>query len=151
MAGRLRCASRSFKSSGPVTCSAQWATQVAMSFDRLVGQMAEKWREVPGGTDQQPRKFSDELLHASKADLLAWWERQFEAARGFRNWYWELYGRALSGQRVLEIGSGLGFDAVQLASHGASVTCCDIAPSNLEIVRRVGEARGLNIDTLHID
>jgi SAM-dependent methyltransferase len=122
-----------------------------MSFDQLVGQMAEKWREVPGGSDQQPRQFSDELLQASEADLLAWWERQYEAARSFRNWYWELYGDALSGQRVLEIGSGLGFDAMQLASQGAAVTCCDIAPSNLEIVRRVAEAKGAEVGTLHID
>lgn len=122
-----------------------------MAFDELVGRMAEKWREVPGGTDQQPRQFSDDLLQSSIADLLAWWERQFEAARAFRGWYWGLYGDALKGKRVLEIGSGLGFDAVQLASQGAAVTCCDIAPSNLEIVRRVAEARGLRIDTLHID
>ncbi|SEN92939.1 Methyltransferase domain-containing protein [Rhodospirillales bacterium URHD0017] len=113
--------------------------------------MAEKWREVPGGTDQQPRRFSDELLQASTADLSAWWERQFEAARSFRGWYWELYGEILRDKRVLEIGSGLGFDAVQLASRGAAITCCDIAPSNLEIVRRIAEVRGLNIQTLHID
>ena len=122
-----------------------------MSFDQLVGQMAEKWREVPGGTDQQPRQFSDTLLQSPRADLLTWWKRQFEAARGFRGWYWELYGDALSGQHVLEIGSGLGFDAVQLAMRGASVTCCDIAPSNLEIVRRVAEAHDLSINTVHID
>jgi len=101
-----------------------------MAFDELVGRMAEKWREVPGGTDQQPRQFSDDLLQSSMADLLAWWERQFEDARVFRGWYWGLYGDALKGKRVLEIGSGLGFDAVQLASQGAAVTCCDIAPSN---------------------
>ena len=125
-----------------VTCCARWATQAGMAFDRLVGRMAEKWREVPGGTDQQPRQFSDDLLQSSIADLLAWWERQFEAARAFRGWYWGLYGDALKGKRVLEIGSGLGFDAVQLASQGVAVTCGDIVPSNLEIVRRVAEARG---------
>jgi SAM-dependent methyltransferase len=122
-----------------------------MAFDQLVGQMAEKWREVPGGTDQQPRQFSDDLLQASKAYLLAWWERQFEAARVFRGWYWELYGAALSGKRVLEIGSGLGFDAVQLALRGAAMTCCDIAKSNLEIIRRIAEAKGVDIETIHID
>lgn len=125
--------------------------EVAMAFEKLLGEMAKKWREVPGGGDQQPRQFSDDLLKVSKHDLLTWWKGQFEAAGEFRRWYWELYGGALSGQRVLEIGSGLGFDAVRLAMHGASVTCCDIAPSNLEIVRRVAEAHGVSIDTVHID
>jgi SAM-dependent methyltransferase len=87
----------------------------------------------------------------SDSDLLTWWKQQFEAARAFRGWYWDLYADALSGQRVLEIGSGLGFDAVHLAMRGASVTCCDIAPSNLEIVRRVADVHGFSINTLHID
>jgi SAM-dependent methyltransferase len=122
-----------------------------VSFDLLVSKMAEKWREVPGGTDQQPRQFSDELAHKSDAELLAWWSGQVETASSLRGWYWKLYGELLCGKRVLEIGSGLGFDAVHLASQGASVTCCDIAAENLEIVRRVARSRGLDIATLHID
>jgi SAM-dependent methyltransferase len=68
-----------------------------------------------------------------------------------RGWYWKLYGEVLRGKRILEIGSGLGFDAVHLASQGASVVCCDIAPSNLEIIRRIAQRRELDIQTLHID
>jgi SAM-dependent methyltransferase len=122
-----------------------------MAFDTLINRMAEKWREVPGGSDQHPRRFSDELLQASDAELLAWWDAQYQNARGLRGWYWRLYGEILRSRRVLEIGSGLGFDAVHLASHGASVTCCDIAPSNLEVVRRIARHRDLDIGTLHID
>jgi SAM-dependent methyltransferase len=122
-----------------------------VSFDTLVAKMAEKWREVPGGTDQSQRNFSDKLAQRSDADLLTWWSREAEAASDLRGWYWKLYGELLRGKRVLEIGSGLGFDAVHLASHGASVTCCDIALENLEIVRRVAQARGLDIATLYID
>jgi SAM-dependent methyltransferase len=122
-----------------------------VSFDLLVSKMAEKWREVPGGTDQHPRQFSDDLLQAPNAELMAWWTNQYENAHALRGWYWNLYGEILRGKRVLEIGSGLGFDAVHLASRGAAVTCCDIAPSNLEIVRRIARARGLDISTLHID
>jgi SAM-dependent methyltransferase len=122
-----------------------------VSFDLLVSKMAEKWREVPGGTDQHPRQFSDQLLAAANVDLMATWSSQFDDAVSLRGWYWKLYGELLRGRRVLEIGSGMGFDAVYLASQGASVTCCDIVPSNLEIIRRVGRARGLDIKTLHID
>ena len=122
-----------------------------MSFDLLLSKMAQKWREVPGATDQHPRQFSDQLLQAPEAELIAWWASQYENAHSLRGWYWKLYGDILRGKRVLEIGSGLGFDAVHLASQGASVTCCDIAPSNLEIIRRVARQRGLDIATLHID
>src|SRR5437899_9132379 len=123
-----------------------------MSFDQLVGQMAEKWREVPGGTDQASRReFSDELLQSSDAELAHWWGQQFEAARPLRGWYWQIYGQLLRGLRVVEIGSGLGFDAIQLAMQGASVTCCDIAASNLEVIQRIARCHQLDITTLHID
>ena len=122
-----------------------------MSFDLLLPKMAEKWREVPGGSDHHPRQFSEQLLQGSDAELSAAWSRQYEEASGLRGWYWKLYGEILRGKRVLEIGSGMGFDAVHLASQGAAMTCCDIAPANLEIVRRVARARGLAIETLHID
>jgi SAM-dependent methyltransferase len=122
-----------------------------MAFDALIQIMADKWREVPGATDRHPRQFSDELLQSPETELLRWWGAQYENARDLRAWYWKLYGELLRGKRVLEIGSGLGFDAVHLASQGASVTCCDIAPSNLDVIGRIAQDRGLDIDTLHID
>jgi SAM-dependent methyltransferase len=97
-----------------------------------------------------PRQFSDELLKQSDAELLGWWDAQYESARSLRGWYWNLYGEVLRGKRVLEIGSGFGFDAIHFASLQASVTCCDIAPSNLEVIRRVAGHRGLAIETQHL-
>jgi|FEC22Drversion2_1045045.scaffolds.fasta_scaffold00225_73 hypothetical protein len=38
-----------------------------MAFDRLVGQMAEKWREVLGGDDQQQRRFLTSLFRPRQA------------------------------------------------------------------------------------
>lgn len=122
-----------------------------MAFDEAVRSTAEKWREVPGGTDMQPRQFSDRLAQSSDAELSRWWEDQYSCAPSLRGWYWRLYGELLRGKRVVEIGSGLGFDAVHLALQGASVTCCDIAASNLEVIRRIARLRGLSIETLHID
>ena len=122
-----------------------------MAFDALLQTMADKWREVPGGTDQGARQFSDQLLEGSAAELITTWSDQFDEASNFRGWYWNLYGELLRGKRVVEIGSGLGFDAIRLASQGAFVTCCDIAPSNLEVIRRISAARGLKIETVHID
>lgn len=113
--------------------------------------MAEKWREVPGGTDQDPRQFSDQFLLMPEMAFSAAWDRQYDDADDMRGWFWRLYGGQVQGKKILEIGSGLGFDAIHFASHGASVTCCDIAASNLGIVRRAAEARGLSVTTLHVD
>lgn len=112
--------------------------------------MADKWREVPGGSDQHARQFSDSLLQLDEAALLADWSRQHGEAGALRGWYWTLYGDVLRGKRVVEVGSGRGFDAIALASRGVAMTCCDIVESNLEIIRRVARARGLDIATLHI-
>jgi SAM-dependent methyltransferase len=122
-----------------------------VAFDQLLARMADKWREVPGGTDQHPRQFSDDLLKGSDDELASLWARQFEQAASLRGWYWTLYSEILRGKRVIEIGSGLGFDAVHLATCGARVVCCDIASSNLEIIRRIADQRRLDIETLPIE
>jgi SAM-dependent methyltransferase len=120
-------------------------------FDALVPTMAEKWREVPGGNEQHPRRFSDTFAQVTDATFLAEWERQYQAAVDMRAWYWRFYGQTFKGARILELGSGLGFDAVHFTSLGARVTCCDIAPSNLDAIRRVATARRLGIDTFQIE
>lgn len=120
-------------------------------FDSLVSQMAEKWREVPGGNEQHPRRFSDTFDRESDGAFLAEWDRQYQAAVDMRAWYWRLYGNAFKGAKILELGSGLGFDAAHFASQGAQVTCCDIAPSNLSAIRRVAASRTLPINTFHIE
>lgn len=122
-----------------------------MSFDQLLAKMATKWREVPGGSDQTPRMFSEDLLSTSDDQLDSTWRRQAGQAQALRGWYWDLYGELLRGKRVLEIGSGQGFDAIHLAQCGVQMTCCDIAPSNLEIVRRIARRRGLDIKTVPIE
>jgi hypothetical protein len=71
-----------------------------VSFDLLLPKMAEKWREVPGGSDHHPRQFSGRLLQGPEAELLAAWSRQNEEASGLRGWYWKLYGEMLRGKRV---------------------------------------------------
>jgi hypothetical protein len=96
MANRVAC-SRCARPSAQTRSTA--SRQV--SFDLLVSKMAEKWREAPGGSDQHPRHFSDQLLDASDADLMAIWSSQFDNAGSLRGWYWKLYGELLRGRRVL--------------------------------------------------
>jgi hypothetical protein len=121
------------------------------SFNALLPALAEKWREAPGGSDQSDRRFTDDLLNQSDDDLLEYWKRQYDASREQRGWWWRLYCEILRDRKVLEIGSGMGYDAMFFAGHGAVWTCCDIALSNLQLIERVAEAKQLDIGVFHID
>lgn len=119
-----------------------------MAFDDVLSALSEKWLEVPGGSDQADRIYSNEML--GSPTLVARWDELNENGAELRGWWWRLYREAFRSKRVLEIGSGLGFDALQFSRHGAHWTCCDIAPTNLEIIRKVAAAKRQKIDTLLI-
>lgn len=119
-----------------------------MSFDDILPTLSYKWSEVPAGSDQADRILSDGML--GDPALLAKWDRLNEDGAELRGWWWRLYGDLFRGKKVLEIGSGLGFDALQFSARGAGWTCCDIAETNLEIIRRVAAAKGQTIDRLLI-
>jgi hypothetical protein len=121
------------------------------SFNALLPSLADKWREVPAGSDMSDRRFSDDLLNLPDDDLLAYWEQQYETGVELRGWWWRLYRDIFRHRKVLEIGSGMGVDATFFASHGAVWTCCDIARPNLQLIERVAAAKGLDIRTLHIN
>ncbi len=122
-----------------------------MSFNSVLPVLAEKWREVPGGSDLGERSYTDDMASLSDAALLAEWDRQNTQGAELRGWWWSLYATQFRGRKVLEIGSGMGFDALHFASSGAQWTCCDIAPSNLKIIERVAAAKGATIRTLPIE
>ena len=52
------------------------------------------------------------------------------------------------GDRVLEIGAGTGLHTEVLCKTGAEVTCCDIAPSALEVLRRRLGRSGFEVQCL---
>jgi FkbM family methyltransferase len=109
------------------------------SHDAYFETLRRKWVEVPGDSDKGERAFSSSLAAWPDARLLDWWETQLAADSHIeiRGWYQALYRGMFRGLRVLEIGSGLGFDGTYFLSHGAEWTFCDIVPSNLEVVRRI--------------
>ncbi len=105
----------------------------------------EKWREAPRGSDTDGRIFSTDLLKLSDADLAAAWDEM--AARRYAGeigWVGPLYFDTFRGRNVIELGSGLGFDGLRFASHGAHWTFADIVPDNLAIIRRIASLKGLD-------
>ena len=57
-------------------------------------------------------------------------------------------GVGLQGQRILDLGTGVGFLALQFARRGAAVTGIDIAGGQIEEARRRCAATGLSVDFL---
>jgi SAM-dependent methyltransferase len=106
----------------------------------------EKWREVPAGGDTLGRSYSTDLLKLSDQELLAQWQRMNEAGSvpDHRGWYQVLYREAFAGRRIMEVGSGLGFDGIYFMKNGAKWLFADIVKDNLEAVRRLVELQGLS-------
>lgn len=121
-----------------------------MSQASALAAYREKWREAPQGSDTDGRVFSSDLLALADEELVARWEAM--AARracGELGWLEPLYADTFRGRRILELGSGLGFDALRFAARGARWTCADIVADNLALIRRVAALKGLaeRIDT----
>jgi SAM-dependent methyltransferase len=106
----------------------------------------EKWREVPAGGDTLGRSYSTALLKLSDQELLAQWQRMYEAGSmsDHRGWYQVLYREAFAGRRIVEVGSGLGFDGIFFMKNGAKWVFADIVEDNLEAVRRLVRLQGLS-------
>ena len=96
---------------------------------------AAKWAELP--TTAQTRTTASELLSMSDAEIRAYWARLLDPAMNSRFPYQQLYEPHLRGKRVLEIGSGVGVDALFFSKRGAEWHCVDIVEDNLRLVERV--------------
>ena len=55
-------------------------------------------------------------------------------------------GIGLQGQRILDLGTGVGFLALNFARQGADVTGVDIAACQIEQARETAAVNGLTID-----
>ncbi len=116
---------------------------------RLFDLLRAKWHEVPGGL--MDRVDTEHVLGLSDWELRDFWQGvHHEASTGpaypVRGWYHELYRDQFRGKRVLEVGSGMGIDALHFIAHGAKWHFADIAPSNLRLIRRLLDAFGYDCD-----
>src|SRR5262249_34758197 len=107
----------------------------------------KKWCQVP--FSRMDRAYSKDLLAFSDAELKsAWLEALAGQAEGanydVRGWAHTLYRDQLRGKKVMDLGSGLGYDGLTFAGAGVDVTFVDIVEDNLEVVRRLAGIFGLN-------
>jgi SAM-dependent methyltransferase len=112
------------------------------SFDLL----RKKWGEVPA--TETARIMSADLQRMSDVELLAAWDdfhRKSVGGDSFsaRGWYELLYSDVFRGRKVLDFGCGLGITTIPYAASGAAVTFVDLVQSNVEVVRRVCQLKGL--------
>src|SRR5688572_28210003 len=109
-----------------------------------LNQYREKWREAPRGSDTDGRVWSTELLKLPVDGLLAAWNgiaaRRYAGELG---WVGPLYFDTFRGRKVIELGSGLGYDGLRFAERGAHWTFADIVPDNLSLIRRIAGMKGL--------
>jgi SAM-dependent methyltransferase len=111
-------------------------------FDLLRG----TWTEVP--LDSQWGARWADLARLDDRSLHTIWEQALlEQSTGqqwsTRGWYYALYRPQFRGKRILDFGSGLGFDAITFAEAGAHVTCADVTEENLSVVCKIARIRGL--------
>lgn len=126
-------------STGPLALAAQEFH--ADDGRRVFELLGEKWSEVPVTEDD--RGHSAALMRLSDAEKRREWDRLLSAQVNPRVWYQELYGPHLKGLKVLEVGSGIGLDALYFSRLGAEWHCVDIAQENLELIESIFLAFGL--------
>lgn len=118
----------------------------AREWDDPFEHLRRKWSEVPNATG---RTRSPDLLTLSDTELVSRWDEWLATMRAGgeffanRRWYEILYKPLLTDARVLDFGSGLGFDGIRFAEYAQSVTFVDLAATNLEVIGRVAAAKGL--------
>src|SRR3954447_13710721 len=115
--------------------------------------LTDRWRVVPAVGSE--RTSTEDLLRSSDENLLAFWRdtRDREGALEQRGWYRLLYREFVKGRRLLDIGCGLALDTLTFAEQGATVTCADLAVTNVELVRRVARLLSIEerVEVVHLE
>lgn len=128
------------------------ASRKAVTWEKPYQVLRDKWVEVPI-TNWEILKTTDLLTLPDDALLAKWEETRAATTTGaefsHRGWYHVLYAEAMRGKKVMDIGSGFGIDSITFAEHGARVTFVDIVKSNLEVLKRLCQIKGLKDVQFH--
>lgn len=113
--------------------------------DDFLARSREKWRELPAGGETMQRTFSSDLLALDDAGLMTRWQAMDNTAKvpDVRGWFHQLYSDTFADRRIVEVGSGFGFDGIHFLGQGAHWTFCDLVEDNLAVIRRVADRLGL--------
>lgn len=127
-------------------------TNLPPGWEDPLARLRMKWGEVPSGRSRQS---SAQLLAADPLALVEHWNasRAHDTKGigfGVRGWYHETYRSLMPGKKVLDIGCGLGLSTLCFAEMGARLTFTDIIPDNVELVRRLCAAKGVQAEFLWI-
>ncbi len=114
--------------------------------------LRQKWGQVP--FRRTDRTHSRDLLNLSDEELLAAWTQALaDQAAGehydVRGWFYTLYRDQFRGKKLMDVGSGMGYDGLTFARAGAEVTFVDIVKDNLAIVKRMASLFGLTNCRFH--
>lgn len=102
------------------------------------------WGATPAGSTHAPdlapgtREFLEAVLARRSAHELPWLQATIPFQR-------------FAGKRVLEVGCGAGYDAVDIARHGAEYTGVDLTPENIVRSRTHLELAGLSGHVVEAD
>jgi SAM-dependent methyltransferase len=122
---------------------------VAANFDPEAA--VRYWRHLPSGLGKHDTLQMAEL---NPNDLARHWDAAFRArvyTYPEEEQFLRIMTTRFAGRRVTSVGSGLGFQELVYAKHGAHVRCIDVVHSNLTVVRRVAQLKGLEVETLLVN
>lgn len=92
----------------------------------------------------------EELIQAAEdMDELPFWAELWPSAVGLATYLWKEC--AISGQRVLELGAGLGLVGIVAAKKGASVLQTDFIAAALELARQNAQENDVSIERILAD
>lgn len=108
----------------------------------------DKWKKLPAGQGRcevsRLSGLSDDELLESYGEWAVFWQEE-------RGWEYERYSEHYMGRTVLEIGSGLGFDALAYSGSASRWVCADIIEDNVAFVRRIAALKGCdNVECQHM-
>lgn len=99
-------------------------------MEKALRELQEYWDEYPCGIQVSEKElgtkeFFDEIKNKFDQTYAAY--AHSERLLRFPAW---------KGKAVLEVGCGIGIDAVEFARHGARVTAVDLSPRNIDLARK---------------
>ncbi len=108
--------------------------------------LRSKWSEVPLGTT---RIDSNDLLKINDEEMLQNWTNSLNDDTTYlkyshRGWYYDLYFDIFKDKKIIDLGSGLGFDSITFSKVAKSITCIDLVKSNLEFIKKLAKLKNIN-------